>query len=108
MSIIQKIFAGRWIVGSSTKEVISKAVILSKINLNSMINYLGEDIKDLDSSKKAVNIYLKLLKEINKNKINSSIAIKPTQIGLLISKELLNKNYYKIIKEAKKNNIFVW
>ncbi len=108
MSILQKILAGRWIVGTTVNEAIITAVDLSKLRINSMINYLGEDTYKKEDANQSVDIYLQLIKKLKQNNLNSSIAIKPTQLGLLVNKETINKNYLKIIKAAKKNNIFVW
>lgn len=108
MSLLQKIFAGRWIVGTTVDEAITTAVDLSELKINSMINYLGEDTYKKEDANQSVGIYLKLIKKIKENNLNSSIAVKPTQLGILINKETLDKNYLKIIKTAKKNKIFVW
>ncbi len=108
MSLLQKILVGRWIVGTTIDEAISKSISLSDIGINSMINYLGEDTYEKKTAEFSTNIYLQLIKKIKENNLNSSIAVKPTQLGLFINKETLEKNYLKIIKTARKNNIFVW
>ncbi len=108
MYLAQKIFAGRWIAGPDEKSAISIGKKLSALKIKPIFNYLGEELSDKKNVTETVDTYLKLLDLIKKDNITCSISIKPTQIGSLISKNELEENYAKLIKKAKKLNVFTW
>ncbi|MCG2737233.1 MAG: proline dehydrogenase family protein, partial [Candidatus Methanoperedenaceae archaeon] len=51
---------------------------------------------------------IKLLSDIEKEKVNASISLKLTSLGLLIDKRLCLSNVEKIASVASSKNIFVW
>lgn len=106
--LIERVFASRWIAGPLYSDAIVVSFKLKKRHILSMINFLGENYSNKNDIKNNVNEYLKLIKKINANNINSSISIKPTQIGLLYNKSELRKNYFKIVETAKKYGVMVW
>ncbi len=106
--LIERVFASRWIAGPLSTDAINVSFKLKKRHISSMINFLGENYSNDENIKNNVDEYLKLIKKINQSNINSSISIKPTQIGLLYNKSELYKNYSKIVETAKKYNIIVW
>jgi proline dehydrogenase len=106
--LFEKLLAGRWIAGPSIQDGIK---IAKKVNANmasAILNYLGEDINDMNDVNATVNLYLKLIDSIKSMKINADISLKPTELGLEIDKEVMKQNYVKIVKYAKKKGIFVW
>ena len=107
---IEREMAGRWIAGPSLKDAIERARQIESKRMEPMINYLGEAFGSSDRKKvgEAVRTYKELISLMAKNRIKGSIAVKPTQLGLLISYGLLERNYSEIVKEAEKRGIFVW
>lgn len=107
---IEREMAGRWIAGPSLKDAIERARQIESKGMEPMINYLGEAFGSSDRKKvgEAVRTYKELISLMAKNRIKGSIAVKPTQLGLLISYKLLERNYSEIVKEAEKKGIFVW
>ena len=107
---IEREMAGRWIAGPSLKDAIERARQIESKRMEPMINYLGEAFGSNDRKKvgEAVRTYEELISLMAKNRIKGSIAVKPTQLGLLISYKLLERNYSEIVKEAEKKGIFVW
>ncbi|MGC8479317.1 MAG: proline dehydrogenase family protein [Candidatus Micrarchaeia archaeon] len=108
MSFLQKLVASRWIAGTTIEEEIKVVKKLKEKNLNSIINYLGEDINNAEKAKASLDIYLECIKDIKENNLNSQIAIKASQLGLFVNDKVLKKNYEQIIKKAKIEGIFVW
>lgn len=51
---------------------------------------------------------LRILYAIEKSKLNASLSIKLTQLGLDIQKELCLSYVNKIVSDASHKNIFVW
>ncbi len=106
--MLEKLLAGRWIAGPNIEDGFITA---KKVNLNkayAILNYLGEDIEDMNDVNNTVNIYMKLIDGIKRMKIKADISLKPTELGLEIDKDTMKRNYIKIVKHAKEKGIFVW
>jgi proline dehydrogenase len=107
-AVLEKFFAGRWIAGYYPKDALEKTKLFNSKGIATLINFLGEDVSNKDQIKEAVGIYTELIHEIKTQKLNSSISIKATQIGLTLNYKLFLSNYLKIVRLAKENSVFVW
>jgi proline dehydrogenase len=107
-ALLEKALASRWIAGYHLEDAIELTEKLNSKGMSTLINFLGEDALERQQIKEAVKTYAKLIKEIKIKKLDASISIKLTQIGLSIDYQTMLPNYTKIVKLAKKNNIFVW
>jgi proline dehydrogenase len=105
---LEKLFAGRWIAGYYPKDAIDRTKFLNSKGISTLINYLGEDFSNITKVRDAVSTYMELIDQIQYNKICAYISLKPTQIGLCISYNLMLSNYIKIVKHAKSKGIFIW
>jgi proline dehydrogenase len=105
---IEKLLAGRWIAGYYAQDAIERTRIFNSHGISTLINFLGEELFDPTKVEKTVSTYVNLIKAIKKNKLDASISLKPTQIGLNISYKLMLSNYLKIAKTAKQNGVFLW
>jgi proline dehydrogenase len=104
----EKIFAGRWIAGYYLIDAINVTKQFNSRKISTMINFLGEDVYDKEKIMTAVRTYIDAIREMKNNKLNASISLKPTQIGLKINYKEMASNYMKIVKHAKKSGVFVW
>ncbi len=100
--------AGRWLAGPEISDAVRSAAKLNRQGIRAIINYLGEEIKEEADVEAAVSKYVKLIKEIKERKLKADITMKPTQIGLALSKALFKKNYLEIVNLALKSKVFVW
>ncbi len=107
-ALLERFIAHRWIAGPYIDDALSRARSFENYNIKALINYLGEDFSDKKDVNTTMHVYYKLIEYINKYKLNSSLSIKPTQIGLHIDKEYAISNYRLLLRKAKKYNIFVW
>jgi proline dehydrogenase len=98
----------RWIGGPSIIDAMKAAKYANEKGMGVILNYLGEDIKDVDQIKRNLKEYIALLKFIKKYNLDSSISIKLTQLGLYINEKICEDNLNILLKEAKKYNIKVW
>ena len=80
---------------------------MNRQNILATIDILGEDIPVREDALKIVADYKKVLAEINENKIDSNISVKPTHLGLKIDKEFCYQNIRDIVDEAKRLHNFV-
>ncbi len=105
---IEKLVAGRWIVGAGIKDAVGASARLNAQGVSAMINYLGENLSDIDDVESTVRVYLNLINEIHKRGVDASIAIKATQIGLTIGIGCAKRNYAKIVGLARRKGVFIW
>jgi proline dehydrogenase len=82
------------------KELNSKGLIVT-------IDRLGEYETSKKEASKATKEIINILETIDKERLNSSMSIKLTAIGLCISKRFCFRNIKKIMKIAKKLRIFI-
>ena len=101
-------FAKQWIAGNTIDDALESARTAYKHNYDVIINKLGE----YHTSKKAigntVKEYQKILNSLRKAKVEGGISVKPTQIGLSLSRKECSLNFRTIIKTASLSHAFVW
>jgi len=100
--------AKQWIAGDSINDALDSAFIAYKNGRHAIINKLGEYHTSKTQINKTVKEYQKIMSALRKKKIRGAISVKPTQIGLSISKRECLKNFQTIIKAAIQSHIFVW
>jgi proline dehydrogenase len=101
-------FARQWIAGETLDDAIIRARKANSNGLGAIINFLGEHVRDEEEAEANNKENFRILQAIKDNKINSSISIKLTQLGLGIDKDLCISNVQKIVDRAASDNIFVW
>ena len=105
-AIIKK-FAMQYVAGENSKDALN---IVKKINNNGFsttLDILGEHTEETLACDSISNEYISLLDQINKNKLNCNLSIKPTHIGLDLNKKVLQNNFSKILKVAQEKNNFI-
>ncbi len=107
MSFLIKL-ARQWIAGETLDDAISRAKKENSAGIGAIINFLGEHVRDEAEAEKNVEENQRILKAIADSKLNASLSIKPTQLGLEIDKSLCLSNVEKIVSSASSKNIFVW
>ncbi len=101
-------FARQWIAGESLDEAIKSAKKANENGILAIINFLGEHVKDEAIAENNLEENLRILYAIEKSRVNASLSIKLTQLGLDIQKELCLSYVNKIVSNASLKNIFVW
>ncbi len=104
----EKIFAGRWLAGAKIGDAITVSKRFNRYGVGASINYLGEAFKEKQQVDATVRVYLALIREIRRNRINASISVKPSQLGLAIDGKLAARNYSRVTETARKNGVFTW
>ena len=100
--------AKRWIAGYSLEDGIRVARDANDRQLRAILNRLGEHTPDQKLIQGYTEEYLKLLDRMQAEKINGTISVKPSQIGLAASPSLYEANLLRIIERAETYNEFVW
>ena len=106
--IAAKLLAGRWIAGIHANDAIEEAVAFNGKGIKVLLNNLGEGYRAKGRIEATVSEYIYLIDKIAKMKLEVSLSVKPSQLGLLVGEEALRRNYLNIVKHAKEKKIFVW
>ena len=102
-----ELFSKSYVAGYSPNEVLSIVEKLNNKGFSATIDILGEHVKDLDISKNITQQYCELFENIDLRSIDSNISVKPTHIGLDISKNVVLENFNKIIEVARDKSNFL-
>ena len=101
-------FANQWIAGNTISDALDSAKIAYKNGRHAIINKLGEYLTSKAEIRETVKDYQKIVLSFKKWNVRGGISIKPTQIGLSVSKDVCLQNLQKIIKRASESHTFVW
>jgi len=100
--------AKRWIAGYSLDDAIKVAHDVNDRKLRVILNRLGEHTPDEKLIQGYTEEYLNLLDRIQAEKIDGTISVKPSQLGLAANSSLYNANLLRIIERAETYGEFVW
>jgi len=106
--LVERIVAGQWISGPKVDDAIRIIRRFNRYKIRSIINCLGEEYENKELVDGAVDEYLDVIKRIKKDGLLADIAVKPTQIGLLLGTKPFYRNYTRILDVARRNGVFVW
>lgn len=99
--------ANRYIAGETTNDALRVAAALNARGIRATLDVLGEHIHTLEQSQRAVEDYLLLLEEIDKRRVDSTISIKLTQLGLKLNAQACLDLTNRLVRRAKELNNFV-
>lgn len=99
--------AKRYIAGANKEDAVEAAKGLNSLSIAATIDNLGENVSSVKEAEEAVSEYISLLGLINKGRVNSTISLKLTHLGLDLSEDIAVNNAEKIIKKAHELNNFV-
>lgn len=107
MSFVIK-FARQWIAGETLEDAVSRTKKSNNEGIGVIINFLGEHVRNVGEAEKNIQENLRILHAIEDSKLNASLSIKLTQLGLEIEKNLCLSNVEKTVSSTASKNIFVW
>jgi proline dehydrogenase len=99
--------ANRYIAGETTDEALQVVAGLNARGFSATLDILGEHIHSLDQARRAIDGYLNLLEEIARRKVNSTISIKLTQLGLKLDAGACLEMARQLVRRARELNNFV-
>ncbi|MBM3897787.1 MAG: proline dehydrogenase [Thaumarchaeota archaeon] len=102
-----KRLAKRWIAGDTLEQAVTRAKELNKVGIRGVINFLEEHGESVSKIKGTVREYMLLLDRIAEGKVQASVSVKPTQLGMTIDRKLCMDSFAKLLDRAKMNT-FVW
>jgi len=97
---IAKKLVQRFVAGETFPEAIEVVRHLNQNNIQATINHLGEHTEDLLVARQTSDKYLNLLDAIGQSGVETTVSIKPTQIGLSLGKDVCDTELTKILAYA--------
>jgi len=100
-------FARRFIAGETLDEALTIAMELNARGMLVVMNQLGENVREAKEAEAAYASYRRILQALADRKIQGSITIKPTQLGLDFAPDLCLELALKLASEAESLGNFV-
>jgi proline dehydrogenase len=104
---IIKIIAKKYIAGEGITDAIAAIKKLNAKGIMATVDILGENVKTEPEAENAVELYKDLLKRIHQDKLNATISLKPSHLGLRLDKKFCYQNISSIVSSANDYNNFV-
>ena len=102
-----KIIAKKYIAGTTLKEAVNAIKNLNSTGQKVTLDILGEHTKSIEECNNITDNYIRILKEINKSKLDCNISVKPSHIGSDINSNIVLENFSKIQGAANKFDNFI-
>jgi len=97
-------FAKNYIAGENLEDAVRVVKDLMAQGACATIDVLGEEVTEKEHSQKVAEMYHKVVHTIHEEKLDSTVSIKLTHMGLKIDKEFCYENVATLLQEAKKYN----
>ncbi|HEY0756153.1 MAG TPA: proline dehydrogenase family protein [Ktedonobacteraceae bacterium] len=97
----------RFVAGEELDEALEATKKLNQQGLHVSLDYLGENVSDIDKARATARGYQQILDRIHDSAADANISIKLTALGLDISGELCEQNLTEILEHAGKFPLFV-
>jgi proline dehydrogenase len=98
-AIVERV-AARYVAGSNLDDALREVRKLNSAGICATVDILGESVEDEHLALRAVDEYLELIDAIHTAKLDSSVSVKPTMIGLSISEELFQRSMQTLAARA--------
>lgn len=109
--LTEKLFykiAKRWIAGYTIDDAVKAAHDANNRGVSAILNRLGEHTPDRKLIEGYADEYLKLIDVISEDKIQATISVKPSQLGLALDSSLYRDLLLKIVGKAEQEDQFLW
>lgn len=90
----------RFVAGRTLSDGITVLKNLTKDNMLGTLDYLGENVKNLDEAAQSRDFYLAALDEISRENLHASVSLKLTQFGLDLSESACLENVSALVASA--------
>ncbi len=101
------IFARNYIAGEKLEDAVRVSRSLNREETMATIDILGEFIENREDADYFKNQCIAILDAIDQKGLDANLSLKPTQMGLLLDKEMAFENIREIVGYAKARNNFV-
>jgi proline dehydrogenase len=100
-------FAKRFVAGETLAEAIILARDFNTRSITCSLNFLGEHVSDRNRAEQVTQTYIDILDTIQREKVDSNLSVKPSQMGLDIDFQFCLNNFRKVLEKAREHGNFV-
>ena len=104
---IVRLVAGRYVAGETAEDALKVVKALNQQGFSATVDILGEHTNNEHTARDITREYKAILSSIYEQNLNCNISIKPSHLGMDISKECLIDNMSNLIETAKENSQFI-
>lgn len=99
--------ADRFVAGETLPEALRAAAVLNRDGFRVTLDHLGESVRARESAEVATGAYLASLEAIRDARVDSTISLKLTQLGLELEESLAREHLRRIVRRASELGNFV-
>ena len=99
-SKLTKGIVNRFIAGDDLEDAIDVIRALNAKGIGGILDLLGEGVKDPEGAQSATEDYLRAIKRVEETGVDTTISVKPTQLGLSFDKGQCIDHFRRIAAEA--------
>jgi proline dehydrogenase len=104
---LAKAFASRFVAGETLDTAVPAVRELNRRGITASLDLLGESVHNEGEAHAAGAEYLKILDRIAREKLDTTVSVKLTAMGLDVSEELCVSIMHDVLERARKYNTFV-
>lgn len=94
--------ASRFIAGETSQDAIRASQEVNNNGLSTTLNYLGEHVATIEDAAAAREAIIQLIQQIHQYGVNTTVSVKPTQLGLQLGPEIIRGNLQQVLTAAEK------
>ncbi|HLE33108.1 MAG TPA: proline dehydrogenase family protein [Bacteroidota bacterium] len=98
----------RFMPGEELSDAVRAAKELQEKTINTIFTRLGENIADREEARAVAGHYSDSLREIKKERLDTYVSVKLTQLGLELSEDVCYENLVQVVEEAERQKNRVW
>jgi proline dehydrogenase len=99
--------ASKFVPGETIDQAVKVIKELNNQGMSVTTDYLGEFVSDEKVADERVELSIKMIEAIDREKLDAQYSLKMTSMGMDISDEVVMRNMRKILEAAKKHNVVV-
>ncbi|HJV31365.1 MAG TPA: proline dehydrogenase [Bacillales bacterium] len=99
--------AAKFVPGETIEQAVKVIKELNSQGMSVTTDYLGEFVSDEKVADERVELSIKMIEAIAREKLDAQYSLKMTSMGMDISDEVVMRNMRKILEAGKKHNVLV-
>ncbi|WP_207592012.1 proline dehydrogenase family protein [Halomontanus rarus] len=100
--------ANRFVSGETEAEALDHARKVNGSGIDAMVNRLGSHYRNRSRVDADLTTYRLLVDDIANAKLNATVSVKPTQLGLYLGEDVFRESIGDLVARARERDVFVW
>ncbi len=101
-------FARQWVAGETIEDALRAVRETNARGIHAIVNYLGEHYHEKPPVEATVREYLRLVGQLRSANVDGDVSLKPTQLGILITKEYALSQMIPVLDAVKSWGRVLW